>query len=210
MSGRENWCELRFVTMMKKFAGDFILSKRGTRVPYSLNRHLLSEAEVNPFDLVILDIEMPGINGYAAAVRLRSMQRKPLVIFLTNNMAYTLRGYGVAFRYLTKPIQPELLHFVLDAAIREIQANRFIFQRGLSHSTIANIFKRNTVPSIDTLESICKGFGITSSQLFAGEEEVVELTPDLKVVFDCWITLSPYQKDIALQLLEIVNNLPEE
>ena len=81
---------------------------------------------------------------------------------------------------------------------------------GLSQSTITNIFKRNTVPSIATLEAICKGFGITLSQLFAGEREVVELAADLKVVFDYWINLSPYQKGIALQLLEIVNGLPEE
>ena len=32
---------------------------------------------------------------------------------------------------------------------------------GLSESTLANIYKRNTVPSVDTLESICNGFGIT-------------------------------------------------
>lgn len=81
---------------------------------------------------------------------------------------------------------------------------------GLSQSTITNIFKRNTVPSVATLESICKGFGITLSQFFAEEKEVVELTPDLKVVFDYWVNLSPYQKSIALQLLEIVNGLPEE
>lgn len=81
---------------------------------------------------------------------------------------------------------------------------------GLSQSTITNIFKRNTVPSVATLESICKGFGITLSQFFAEERDVVELTPDLKVVFDYWINLSPYQKGIALQLLEIVNGLPEE
>lgn len=95
---------------------------------FSLGSDLLSEADASPFDLVILDIEMPGINGYETAVRLRSMQRKPLIIFLTNSMEYTLRGYGVAFRYLTKPIQPEQLHSALDSAIREIQANRFVFQ----------------------------------------------------------------------------------
>ena len=31
---------------------------------------------------------------------------------------------------------------------------------GLSHTTLANVFKRNTVPSINTLQAICKGFGI--------------------------------------------------
>ncbi len=34
----------------------------------------------------------------------------------------------------------------------------------LADSTIANIYKRNTVPSIVTLEAICKAFGITLSQ----------------------------------------------
>ena len=33
---------------------------------------------------------------------------------------------------------------------------------GLNQSTIANIFRRNTVPSIATLAVICKGFGIVA------------------------------------------------
>ena len=47
---------------------------------------------------------------------------------------------------------------------------------GLSESTIANIYRRNTVPSLVTLEAICKGFGITMAQFFA-EGEMVEINP---------------------------------
>ena len=54
---------------------------------------------------------------------------------------------------------------------------------GLSVSTLANVFKRNTVPTITTLERICEGFGITLSQFFA-DGEMVELTPELKELFD--------------------------
>lgn len=75
---------------------------------------------------------------------------------------------------------------------------------GLSQSTIANIYRRNTVPSIATLEAICNGFGITLSQFFA-EEQMVELTPELKDIFDCWIDLTPNQKDAALQMLRAMN-----
>ena len=64
---------------------------------------------------------------------------------------------------------------------------------GLSESTLANIFRRNTMPSITTLEAICNGFGITLSQFFA-ENEMVELTPELKNLFDKWISLTPEQK----------------
>ena len=71
---------------------------------------------------------------------------------------------------------------------------------GLSQSTIANIYRRNTVPSIATLEVICNGFGITLSQFFA-DGEMVELTPDLKDIFDSWVNLTPEQKAAALQML---------
>ena len=35
---------------------------------------------------------------------------------------------------------------------------------GLNESTISNIYRRNTLPTIPTLEAICKAFGITLSQ----------------------------------------------
>lgn len=71
-------------------------------------------------------------------------------------------------------------------------------------STLANIFKRDTVPSISTLETICKGFGITLSQFFA-ENEVVELSPELKELFDGWMTLTPEQKSAVTQLVRTMN-----
>ena len=66
-------------------------------------------------------------------------------------------------------------------------------ESGLSESTIRNLFKRNTTPSVETLQMICRGFGITLSQFFA-DEEMVELTPELKEVFDLWVNLTPEQK----------------
>ena len=77
-------------------------------------------------------------------------------------------------------------------------------QCGLSESTIANIFRRNTVPSITTLEAICNGFGITLSQFFA-ENEMVELTPELKKLFDGWANLTPEQKNAVFQTINAMN-----
>ena len=76
---------------------------------------------------------------------------------------------------------------------------------GLSESTIANIFRRNTMPSIPTLEAICNGFNITLSQFFA-DAEMVELSPDLKELFDNYISLTPEQKKSVLQLMQTMNN----
>ncbi len=72
-------------------------------------------------------------------------------------------------------------------------------ESGLSESTIANVFKRNTDPTITTLEAICSGFGITLSQFFT-EHEMVELTPELKKLFESWMPLAPEQKAAVLQV----------
>ena len=75
---------------------------------------------------------------------------------------------------------------------------------GLSESTIANIYRRNTVPSLATLEAICKGFGITMAQFFA-EGEMVEISPELKELFENWVNLTLEQKKAANQMLKAMN-----
>lgn len=75
---------------------------------------------------------------------------------------------------------------------------------GLSESTIANVFKRNTMPSIPTLEAICDGFNITISQFFA-DSEMIELSPELKELFENYVSLTPEQKKSVLQLIQSMN-----
>ena len=82
---------------------------------------------------------------------------------------------------------------------------RLAQESGLSDSTIKNIFKRNTLPSIITLESICNGFRITISQFFA-ENDMVELSPELKELFDEWVFLTPEQKSATLNIIKVMNN----
>ena len=56
-------------------------------------------------------------------------------------------------------------------------------ESGLSTSTIANIHRRNTIPSIPTLEAICSAFGITLSQFFQEDGRFVELSDEQLVFF---------------------------
>ena len=81
---------------------------------------------------------------------------------------------------------------------------RLAKESGLSESTLANIFRRNSVPSIATLEAICKGFGITLSQFFA-DGDMVEMTPALKELFDNWVPLTSEQKEIVLKMMKALN-----
>ena len=78
---------------------------------------------------------------------------------------------------------------------------RLAKESGLSDATVGNLFRRNTVPSMTTLEAICGGLGITLSQFFA-EGEMVELTPELKELFEDWVNLTADQKEAARQMLK--------
>lgn len=75
----------------------------------------------------------------------------------------------------------------------------------MAQTTIGNIFRRNTMPSLATLETISQAFGISLAQLLS-EGDMVELTPELKEVFDCWMTLSPEQKRAALSMMKAMNH----
>ncbi len=57
------------------------------------------------YDLILLDIEMPGINGMDTAVRIREMDTEVALMFITNLAGYAIRGYEVeALDFVTKPI----------------------------------------------------------------------------------------------------------
>ncbi len=46
---------------------------------------------------------------------------------------------------------------------------RLAMESGLSYSSINNLFKRNTEPTLPTLRSICKGLGVSMSEFFSDE-----------------------------------------
>ncbi len=73
---------------------------------------------------------------------------------------------------------------------------------GVSQSTLSNMFNRNNDPSISTLEDICRAFGITLSQFFADEGELVSLTKEQSDMLEKWSTLSSEQKNALLKLLK--------
>ena len=95
------------------------------------------------------------------------------------------------------------LHKLMEA--RNWTMYRLAKESSLTESTIANIYRRNAIPSIDTLEKICQGFGITLSQFFS-DAEMVELTDELKEVFENWSTMTPEQKEAALTMMRAFNH----
>ncbi|NKI35798.1 response regulator transcription factor [Wenzhouxiangella sp. XN79A] len=66
-------------------------------------------------DLLLLDIEMPGIDGIELARALRGLDSPPAVIFVTAHDEYAVDAFDVAaLDYLVKPVRRERLRAALQ------------------------------------------------------------------------------------------------
>ena len=72
-------------------------------------------------DIVLLDIEMPGIDGIELARSLRRLEDSPAVVFVTAHDDYAVDAFDVAaLDYLVKPVRAERLR----AALRRFETRR--------------------------------------------------------------------------------------
>lgn len=57
------------------------------------------------FDIILMDIQMRFMDGMTAAEKIRGMDRKVVIMFITNRIDYAIRGYAVdAVDYVLKPV----------------------------------------------------------------------------------------------------------
>lgn len=76
---------------------------------------LASVAQKGSFDLYLLDILMPALDGMALAKEIRSFDKASPIIFLTTAPEFALESYEVkAANYLLKPLKKETLFSALD------------------------------------------------------------------------------------------------
>jgi two-component system response regulator LytT len=82
----------------------------------------LEDADNDP-DLVLLDVQLPGMNGIEAAEKIREMQMKTEVIFLTKDPNHWPEAFDVdALHYLIKgQATDEMIDRVLLKAFRRIE-----------------------------------------------------------------------------------------
>src|SRR5271163_3126910 len=81
-------------------------------------REVIAALKENRFDVLFLDIQMPGIDGFEVFERVGSVHM-PVTVFVTAHNQYAVKAFEVhALDYLTKPVEPERLHATL-ARVKE-------------------------------------------------------------------------------------------
>jgi len=115
--------DLKYSMLLKRF-----LEQHGYEVIYAGNGKKAWEqfSEVKP-DLVLLDINMPEMDGYEVAEHIRAIDPKVLIFFLTDRTEKNdrLKGFSLkANDYLAKPFYPEeLLARIEERFSMNISAN---------------------------------------------------------------------------------------
>lgn len=76
---------------------------------FSSGKELLSTFVKGMYEVIILDVEMPDLNGLQTAEKIRQVDQTVILAFLTNYAEFAVQGYEVnAFRYILKS-QPDYL-----------------------------------------------------------------------------------------------------
>jgi DNA-binding LytR/AlgR family response regulator len=75
-------------------------------------------------DLVLLDVEMPGLDGFQLVREMRGLEHPPRVVFVTAYDRYALQAFEVsALDYLLKPVSRERLEQTIDKVRASLEAS---------------------------------------------------------------------------------------
>ena len=98
------------------------------------------------FDIVLLDIQMPGLDGMTVAHQLRQRNRQLVLIFITNMAQFAIKGYAVdALDYVLKPVPYFAFSQQIQKAVNRLQKRRKTFltvplEGGLRRIDVAGIY----------------------------------------------------------------------
>ena len=97
-------------------------------IEYELNEYesALAFLDKSPagFDILFLDIDMPGMSGMELAEKIRETDHEVVIIFCTNLQQFAINGYSVgALGFMVKPVQTYAFNLNMERALTAVSRN---------------------------------------------------------------------------------------
>ena len=97
-------------------------AERDCKIEYNIFNHpfdLVAEIEKgNRYDILFMDVLMPGENGIEAATEIRKYDKNVKIIFVTSSSEFAVQSYVIgAYYYQLKPIWAESFFRLLDSVL---------------------------------------------------------------------------------------------
>ncbi|MFM9879892.1 MAG: LytR/AlgR family response regulator transcription factor [Burkholderiaceae bacterium] len=104
------------------------------------------------FDVVLLDVHMPGADGLALARMIKNLPNPPAVVFVTAHAQHAVQAFELeAVDYLTKPVRLERLQAALQKALRQAAAPQPTPVPAADYLVIQDRGRTERVPLADVL-----------------------------------------------------------
>ena len=88
------------------------------------------------YDIIFMDVEMPGLDGFGAAEKIRAVDADAVLVFVTNMAQYAIKGYAVdALDYVLKPVSYYAFSQRLGRAVERVARRARHFLQINAHGT---------------------------------------------------------------------------
>lgn len=183
---------------------------------FSNAEYLLRKLSVITYNIILLDVDMPGINGLETAKLLRDKDINSIIIFITNEITYMEQAFGLnVFGFVHKSKMQQYLPEVMQKCIDEIDSHvmlNFKINNGLitipkgdivfatmeSRKVMINTIRNKYLVNLNTLAEFYSKVDKFENFIYINRSTIINLNYVMSITSDKSVKLRGIDIDIPI------------